>query len=70
MEVRIKTKSSQASDRLAECCAVLDITSLKVVQDVETRLWSTKGLVECLLYVMEVINFHERLDGITTRSHR
>lgn len=36
-EMRTNTKSSQATDRLAECCTVLGITILKVVQDVESR---------------------------------
>lgn len=37
IEMRINTKSSQATDRLATCCTVLGITFLKVVQDVKTR---------------------------------
>lgn len=37
---------------------------LKVIQDVETRWWSTFAMVVRLLYLRRAIRFHEQLDGI------
>ena len=63
--MKTNTKSSKTADRLAEYCVVLDITSQKVVKDVEPRWWWTiQGPVERLVYLMEVVKLHGRLDDI------
>lgn len=58
--------SSQAADWLAGCCAGLGITSRKVVQDVKTRWLSTQGLFGRLVYRMDAIKLHERLEDIAS----
>lgn len=60
------TKSSQAALQLAECYAVLDVTSLKVAQNVEARWCSTQGLVKRMMYLKEAIELFERLYSIAS----
>ncbi|CAN0241259.1 unnamed protein product, partial [Ectocarpus sp. 4 AP-2014] len=58
------TMSSQASDRPKQMCDICKITSLKPIQDVITRFWSTHAFVVRLLYLRRPIAEHERIDRI------
>jgi len=40
--------------------------ALKVVQNVETRWWSTFDLVDRLLYLENAVKLHEQVDKIGT----
>ncbi|CAN0305334.1 unnamed protein product, partial [Scytosiphon promiscuus] len=57
--VRRYTKSSQAAHRLAECLVFLRMNPLKVIQDVETRWWSTHSCLERLVFLKPAIQMHE-----------
>ena len=58
------TKSSQAAERLRELCGIVGIIPLRVVQDVETRWWSTQSMVEHLVYLQRAVELHESLDDV------
>ncbi|CAM9620525.1 unnamed protein product, partial [Hapterophycus canaliculatus] len=58
------TMSSQACDRLKQMCEICEITSLKPIQDVVTKFWSTHAFVVRLLYLRRPIAEHERIDRI------
>lgn len=58
------TKSSQAADRLEELCCTVGIAPLKVIQDVETRWWSTQSMVERLAHLRRAIELHESLNNV------
>ena len=51
--------SSQAAQRLGESLEFLKMPKLKVIQDVETRWWSTHACLERLLYLRPAIAMHE-----------
>ena len=57
--VRRYTTSSQAAQRLGESLEFLKMPKLKVIQDVETRWWSTDACLERLLYLRAAIAMHE-----------
>ena len=58
------TKSSQAAGRLQELCGIVGIIPLRVIQDVETRWWSTQSMVERLVYLRRAVELHESLDNV------
>ncbi|CAM9886015.1 unnamed protein product, partial [Ascophyllum nodosum] len=58
------TKSSQAAGRLQELCGIVGIIPLRVIQDVETRWWSTQSMVERLVYLRHAVELHESLDNV------
>lgn len=57
-------KSSQMAARLAGMCGILQIVSLCVMQEVETRWWSTWAMISRLLYLEKAIKMHETLDSV------
>lgn len=57
-------KSSQMAARLAMLCGVLQMTALCVMQDVETRWWSSWAMVSRLVYLRRAIQYHESMDEI------
>lgn len=59
-------KSSQMAARLAELCGILKIQELCVMQDVETRWWSTWAMIVRLLYLMKAIKLHELMDDVSS----
>ncbi|CAN0399952.1 unnamed protein product, partial [Ascophyllum nodosum] len=58
------TKSSQAAERLRELCGIVGIIPLRVIQDVETRWWSTQSMAERLVYLRRAVELHESLDDV------
>jgi len=48
-------KSTQAASRLETACADRRLDYRKIIQDVETRLWSTYSMLESLLHVQEAL---------------
>ena len=58
------TKSSQAAERLRELCGIVVIIPLRVIQDVETRWWSTQSMAERLVYLRRAVELHESLDNV------
>ncbi|CAB1098403.1 unnamed protein product [Ectocarpus sp. CCAP 1310/34] len=56
--------SSQASDRLEQMRDIVQVERKKVVQDVETRWWSTYASICRLLSLRRPITEHERIDSI------
>ena len=58
------TKSSQAAERLRELCGIVGIIRLRVIQDVETRWWSTQSMAERLVYLRRAVELHESLDDV------
>ena len=58
------TKSSQAAERLRELCGIVGIIPLRVIQDVETRWWSTQSMAERLVYLRRAVELHELLDNV------
>ncbi|CAM9814402.1 unnamed protein product, partial [Ascophyllum nodosum] len=58
------TKSSQAAERLRELCGIVGIIPLRVIQDVETRWWSTQSMAERLVYPRRAVELHESLDDV------
>ncbi|CBJ33910.1 conserved unknown protein [Ectocarpus siliculosus] len=57
-------KSSQMAARLVQLCGILQMEPLSVMQDVETRWWSTWAMVVRLLYLMKAIKLHESMDEV------
>lgn len=57
-------RSSQMAARLAAVCGILLVTSLCVMQDVETRWGSTWAMVRRLLYLKGAIELRESMDKI------
>eukprot|EP00752_Nemacystus_decipiens_P015390 g13723.t1 len=57
-------RSSQMSARLVEILGILKLAALAVLQDVETRWWSSWAMVERLLYLMKAIKLHESTDNL------
>ncbi|CAB1112273.1 unnamed protein product [Ectocarpus sp. CCAP 1310/34] len=57
-------RSSQMSGRLAVFIGILKLSPLSVLQDVETRWWSSWAMIERLLYLMKAIKLHESTDNI------
>ena len=57
--VRRYITSSQAAQRLGESLEFLKMPRLKVIQDVETRWWSTHAGLERLLYLRAAVAMHE-----------
>lgn len=51
-------------ERLDEVCGIQKMNALAVVQDVETRWWSTASSVGRCLYLCEVVELHEPLDKV------
>lgn len=66
--VRRYTKSSQAAHRLAECLVFLGMDPLKVIQDVETRWWSTHSCLERLVFLKPAVQMHEAELGRASRA--
>ena len=58
------TKSSQAAGRLQELYGIVGIIPLRIIQDVETRWWSTQSMVERLVYLRRAVELHESLDNV------
>ena len=58
------TKFSQAAERLRELCGIVGIIPLRVIQDVETRWWSTQSMAERLVYLRRAVKLHESLDNV------
>ena len=59
------TKSSQAAERLRELCGIVGIIRLRLIQDVETRWWSTQSMAERLVYLRRAVELHESLNNVT-----
>ena len=58
------TKSSQAAERLRELCGIVGIIPLRVIQDMETRWWSTQSMAGRLVYLRRAVELHESLDNV------
>ena len=58
------TKLSQAAEQLRELCGIVGIIPLRVIQDVETRWWSTQSMAERLVYLRRAVELHESLGDV------
>ena len=58
------TKSPQAAERLRELCGKVGIIPLRVIQDVETRWWSTQSMPGRLVYLRRAVELRESLDNV------
>ncbi|CAN0256728.1 unnamed protein product, partial [Ascophyllum nodosum] len=58
------TKLSQAAEQLRELCGIVGIIPLRVIQDVETRWWSTQSMAERLVYLRRAVELHESLNDV------
>lgn len=57
-------RSSQMTARLEEMRRILQMQELQVMQDVETRWWSTWAMIVRLLFLLKAIKLHESMDDI------